>query len=206
MTSKVYNAFRAKMFGPRILLDRVVVRRETEKLIKGLPFESMDALEISGDGWKTLPFKSFRAANYPEHDICACPVENNIFDIVIAEQVFEHLAYPYRAAKNIYASLKAGGYFLISTPFLQQVHNFPIDCSRWTPIGMKYFLDEAGFPIEDTQIGSWGNRGAVKANMRRTTELLKWPPTYNPIFHRLKNDDVFPVQVWALARKPGAVA
>jgi len=38
--------------------------------------------------------------------------------------------------------------------------NLPVDCSRWTPLGMTYFLSEAGCPIEVIKTGSWGNRAA----------------------------------------------
>jgi hypothetical protein len=115
---------------------------------------------------------------------------------VLAEQVFEHLLYPYRAARNVYAMLRPGGYFFISTPFLQKIHNFPVDCSRWTPLGMKYFLADAGFPLETIQTGSWGNRSVIQAT-------LKTPffPYYNRLIHSLTNEEIFPIVVWALARK-----
>jgi SAM-dependent methyltransferase len=197
---QAYRAIRAKtrrqIFGEPCLLDRVVLEQETKKLVDALPASKMDALEVSGERWKAYPFKSLRSADYPDYDICKKPLALESFDLVIAEQVFEHLLYPYRAAKNVYAMLRPGGYFLISTPFLQKIHNFPVDCSRWTPLGMKYFLSETGFPIDAIQSGSWGNRAAVEAN-------LKAPhfPYYNPILHPMKNEEIFPVQVWALARK-----
>jgi SAM-dependent methyltransferase len=201
--SKSFQAYRAirvkirrQMFGEPILLDRLVVERETKELVDALPASTMDAVEVSGTRWKAYPFKSLRSADYPDYDICEKPLALESFDLVIAEQVFEHLLYPYRAAKNVYAMLRPGGYFLISTPFLQKIHDFPVDCSRWTPLGMKYFLSEAGFPIEAIQSGSWGNRAAVKANL-----LLTHFPYYNPIVHSLENEETFPVQVWALARK-----
>jgi SAM-dependent methyltransferase len=192
----IRQVVRRQIFGEPALLDRLVVEAETKKLVEALPTSTMDALEISGVRWKNYPFKSLRSADYPEYDVCEKPLAPEIFDLVIAEQVFEHLLYPYRAVKNVYAMLRPGGYFLISTPFLQKVHNFPVDCSRWTPHGMKYLLSEAGFPLEAIQVGSWGNRSAVKANLISTHF-----PYYNPVVHSLKNEEVFPVQVWALARK-----
>jgi SAM-dependent methyltransferase len=197
---QVYLAIRGKarrqIFGKPLFLDRVILEQETQKLIDALPASKMDALEISGERWKTYPFRSLKSADYPDYDICEKPLALEAFDLVIAEQVFEHLLYPYRAAKNAYAMLRPGGYFLISTPFLQKIHDFPVDCSRWTPLGMKYFLSEAGFPIEAIQSGSWGNRTAVKANL-----LSASFPYYNPLVHSMKNEEIFPVQVWALASK-----
>jgi SAM-dependent methyltransferase len=197
---QAYRAIRGKVrrqiFGEPLLLDRVVLEQETKKLVDALPASKMDALEVSGERWKAYPFKSLRSADYPNYDISEKPLALESFDLVIAKQVFEHLLYPYRAAKNAYAMLRPGGYFLISTPFLQKIHNFPVDCSRWTPLGMKYFLSEAGFPIDAIQSGSWGNRAAVKATL-----LLTHFPYYNPIVHPMKNEEIFPVQVWALAGK-----
>ena len=46
------------------------------------------------------------------------------------------------------------------------LHGYPIDCSRWTELGLKHFLAECGFPIEDFKTGSWGNRASVKASFR----------------------------------------
>ena len=42
-------------------------------------------------------------------------IENNEkFDFIIADNVWEHLKYPYRATKNIYKLLKKNGYFLLT--------------------------------------------------------------------------------------------
>ena len=62
---------------------------------------------------------------------------------------------------------------------------------------MRYFLAECGFDLEETVTGSWGNRKAAKANL-----VVNAFPLYNPLIHRdLTTDPMFPVQVWALARK-----
>jgi SAM-dependent methyltransferase len=130
------------------------------------------------------------------YDVCAEPLARS-FDMIIAEQVFEHLLWPHRAAKNVYEMLRPGGYFLVATPFLQKVHNSPVDCNRWTETGIKYLLADCGFRLADIQTWSWGNRTAAKANLNP-----RQFPFYNPILHRnLENNPLFPVQVWALARR-----
>jgi SAM-dependent methyltransferase len=197
----LYESFRAlrsrlrvKLFGKRIYLDQVVLFPSLDGIIEGLPTSTMDALEISGDRWIKAGFRSFRSANYPEYDVCEKPLPES-FDIIIAEQVFEHLLWPHRAAKNVYAMLRPGGYFLVTTPFLQKKHDFPVDCSRWTEIGMKYLLADAGFDLGHIKTWSWGNRGAARANLNHPYKF----PIYIPKISSLKNDPVFPVQVWALA-------
>ena len=164
------------------------------EMLSELDTSRMDALEISGASWSDFGFKSFESADFPEFDIC-CEVLPRTFDIILAEQVFEHLLWPFRAGRNVFTMLRPGGYFLVTTPFLYRVHEFPVDCSRWTELGMKHFLAECGFEFETIKTGSWGNQKCVKA-------FFKGYIPYNRLIHSLKNEPEFPIHVWALARCP----
>jgi SAM-dependent methyltransferase len=156
---------------------------------------TLDAVEISGaEHWKTFAFKTYTDKHYPHFDICRDELEPASVDLVIADQVFEHLPRPYRAAKNIYAALRPGGHFLILVPFLIRIHREPLDCTRWSEDGLKYFLEEAGFALADVRTGSWGNRACVIANLTG----LFWAPRG---WGSIRNESDFPVNVWALARK-----
>jgi SAM-dependent methyltransferase len=174
---------------------RVVMERETDRLVRQLPVSGFDVLEISGDKWKNFGFHTYRSVHYPDYDVCAGKLDGS-FDLIVAEQVFEHLLWPYRAAQHVYEMLRPAGYFLVTTPFLLRVHEVPIDCSRWTETGMKYLLAEAGFPLDGVITGSWGNRGCASRYLRR-----KGFPGYRPWRDSLQNDPTFPMTVWALARK-----
>jgi SAM-dependent methyltransferase len=181
--------------GPYNQWGRVVMNRETLKLIEGCNPGRLKVLEISGSFWKDrCKFKEYTSAYYPDYKVCESTYGDEKFDLVVAEQVFEHLPWPYRAGRHIYEMLNPGGLFLITTPFLIKVHEEPFDCSRWTPTGMRYFLAECGFPLEKVEAFAWGNRGCVKAS------LARWK-IYQPWRHSLVNDPRFPVSVWALARK-----
>lgn len=172
---------------------RPVMYERCTALIESLDTANIDVLEISaGNQWQTVQFKSFTEANYPKFDICEHVLERQ-FDLIIADQVFEHLLRPNQAAKNIHTMLKPGGHFLITTPFLIKIHAIPNDCTRWTETGLKYFLGECGFPVEDIVTASWGNRSCVKANFHGWARK-GW-------FGSLKNEPDFPVSVWALAKK-----
>ena len=176
-------------------LSRVVMNRTTREWIDALPTDQMDAFEISGCFWKRRvqkPWKSYTEGWYPEFDICAAP-SGKQYDIIFAEQVFEHLAYPYRAVKNVYAMLRPGGYFLTTTPFLFRIHASPIDCTRWTPQGLAFLLEEGGFSPEAIRTDSWGNRQAVRLQLRGRNYCRR--------LHSLKNEPDYPLCVWALARK-----
>lgn len=174
---------------------RVVMNREVEKLIHGLNPSVRSALEVSGTYWSRPGlFKSYRSVDFPEFDICGEPLKER-YDLIIAEQVFEHLLRPYRAGCNVWTMLKPGGVFLVTTPFLLKVHPCPVDCTRWTETGMRYFLAECGFPLEGIQTDSWGSRAVVKANFQRWQIYQSWR-------HSLRNEAEFPIVVWATAKKP----
>jgi SAM-dependent methyltransferase len=167
---------------------------ETQKMIKQLGPHNLKALEISGQHWKEQhEFKEYKSVHYPDFDICN-DVLPELFDIIFAEQVFEHLTRPYQAARNVYSMLEDGGHFLITTPFLLRVHNEPNDCTRWTEEGIRFFLAECGFNLDRIHAGSWGNRACVIANFG------DWM-RYRPKLHSLANEPDFPVVVWALAKK-----
>ena len=173
--------------------SRTVMYRECASVVQKLEPKKLDVLEISaGQVWKQMEFKSYTEVSYPDFDICSMVLPKQ-YDLIIADQVFEHLLWPYRAGKNVYAMLKPGGYFLVTTPFMVKVHDVPVDCSRWTELGMKHLLAECGFPIETIKTDSWGNRACVKANFDSWARR-GW-------FKSLVNEPEFPVSVWALAHK-----
>jgi SAM-dependent methyltransferase len=172
---------------------RVVMNERTDHLVRQISPKPKSVLEISGQRWEGFGFDEYTRVNFPEYDICDEVLETT-YDLIVAEQVFEHLLWPYRAGRNIWEMLNPGGHFLITTPFLIRLHDAPYDCTRWSDIGLKHFLMECGFSSESVQAGSWGNRACVKANFRRWTTYRRW-------IHSLKNERDFPLVVWALARR-----
>lgn len=178
---------------------RQVMDETTRRHVAGLPYAGMSALEISGDKWKSFGFRQYQSADFDTFDICERPLALEAYDIVIAEQVLEHVLWPYRAARHLHQMLKPGGVLVVTTPFLVLVHECPVDCSRWTALGLKHLLAEGGFELSAIETGSWGNRTCARGSLRRV-------PRYVPWYHTLQNDPYYPMVVWAFARKTGAVA
>lgn len=173
---------------------RKVMDAETKKWVDALNPESLEVLEIAGTKWsRTTPFKRYKSVQYPAFDICS-QVLDETFDLIIAEQVFEHLLWPFRGGRNVHAMLKPGGRFLITTPFMIRLHDGPEDCTRWTETGIRYFLAECGFSAKDMRTGSWGNRTCALANFFRWVE-------FDERIHSLANEPDVPVTIWALAQK-----
>lgn len=170
---------------------RKVMNGATQKIVEELSPEKLDVLEISGNAWYRFGFKSYEVASYPDFDICL-NVVNKKYDLIIAEQVFEHIRRPISAARNILEMLKDGGSAIITTPFLLKYHPSPLDLWRWTPNGLRIILEEAGFSVISSS--GWGNRDCVIKN------LDSWQ-VYDPNIHSLHNEEDFPVVVWAHAKK-----
>jgi SAM-dependent methyltransferase len=174
---------------------RIVMYRRCFAFIADLGPETLDTLEISaGPHWtREFRFRSYTGTSYPDFDICSQTLPAR-FDLIIADQVFEHLKWPYRAARNVLAMLRPGGYFVVTVPFLVRVHRSPTDCSRWTAEGLSYFLQECGFDAAGIRTDSWGNRACLKAN------LTTW--SKRGLLGSLANEPDFPLVVWAFAQRP----
>jgi len=176
------------------------MNQRTLALVESLDVRALDTLEVSGgknSRWRDLPFRSYRSADFPDFDICSLPLQREAFDLIIAEQVFEHVVNPWRAAMNTFDMLRPGGRVLVTTPFLISIHNEPTDCTRWTPMGLASLLASVGFDRESMHVDSWGNRKCVVANFNH------WR-VYWPGVHSLANEPAFPVVVWAFAQRPAA--
>jgi len=179
---------------------RVVMNRAVRQFVAGLPRHAMDVLEVSGSSWSdpAFGFRSYRSLAYPEYDLCAAPFAAEFCDLVILEQVLEHVRRPHRAVANALAMLRPGGRLLVNTPFLLKVHPCPLDLYRWTEEGLYTLLEDAGFTAIATD--SWGNRQCLAADMQPG---MSWT-YYDPAVHSLENERQFPIVVWAFAQKPGA--
>ena len=182
-------------------INRIVMQRSSRKWLNALPLAEMDVAEISGKWGQMFQFRSYSRFRFPKYDICEGPFLDEggavrQFDLIIANQVWEHLERPYRATCNVLEMVRQGGYFWIATPFFIPYHGAPVDCSRWSARGLKNLLIEAGFPEAHIQAEQWGNRATARRNMEE-----KWPPKHAPETDDLTNDPEFPICAWALARK-----
>lgn len=177
------------------------MNQKIEEFVRSLDWSRIDCLEISGSGSQgRYNFRSYRTAQYPEYDVCDRPLDNAQFDLVIAEQVLEHVLRPDRAVANVYQMLRPGGIFVVSTPFLVKIHEEPLDLHRWTERGMRQLLEVAGFTVLSTS--SWGNRKCLLADMRPGVE---WTD-YKAGVHSLENEPQFPIVVWAFGKKSNSEA
>ena len=177
---------------------RIVMDREVERLLRALGPAGLDAAEISGSGRSHLGWQSFTRLDYPDFDLVH-PRQVGQFDVVVCEQVLEHVTQPFTAVATLAQLVRPGGHVLVSVPFLLRVHEAPIDAWRFSPTGVRLLLESSG--LEVLEVASWGNPWCVRAN------LLEWAPFswHHRLLSRrsLANHPDTPLVVWALARATG---
>jgi hypothetical protein len=175
--------------------QRVVMNDTVRRHLESLDPSTKAAAEISGDAHAGEGWRRFESLNYPDFDLCD-PTPSGPYDVVICEQVLEHVVNPFEAARNLRLLCKPGGHVIVTSPFLIRVHELPLyglkDYWRFTPRGLRLLLEGAG--LEVTSVGSWGNRLCVWGNLERWSAYRRWLP--------LSNRRDTPVQVWAFARNP----
>lgn len=176
--------------------QRVAMNRAADRRIASLDPSQCTAAEISGDNHAGRPWKGYTSLNYPEFDLCEPLSEAGTYDVVICEQVLEHVVEPIAAVDNLRRLCAPGGQAIVSTPFLIKVHELPeygmLDYWRFTPRGLRLLLERAGLVVEE--MGAWGNRQCVAGNLRVWSAYRPW--------HSLHNEADVPVQIWAFARNP----
>jgi SAM-dependent methyltransferase len=173
--------------------QRVVLNAAVDRHLRSLDPRSRTAVEISGDAHAGRPWKRFESLSYPDFDLCAPLGDRGEFDVVICEQVIEHVPDPCAAAANLRRLCAPGGHVIVSTPFLIRVHELwgMEDYWRFTPRGLRTLLERAGLAVDT--VGSWGNRGSIAGNLDGWPAYRRW--------HSLRDEPDLPVQVWAFARR-----
>lgn len=180
--------------------NRVVYKREATRIFHELGPSDKTCAEISGGFGRGFGFKSYEEFHFPDHDICKDAFRDDQgrlrkFDMIVADQVWEHLDRPYAATRNVLKMLNKGGHFYVCVPFYVRYHLFPVDCSRWSARGLKNLLIECGFEEEKIHSDQWGNLEVARQDCG-----MKFSK-YDREKNSLENDPKFPVVAWALAQK-----
>lgn len=184
-----------------VSLNRVEMQKSSRRMIRSLGTESLDVAEVSGKWGRMFDFRSYQSFRYPKWDVCAGPYRDDNdkvmkFDLILANQVWEHLDRPYAATRNVRRMLRKGGHFWLAVPFYIPFHAAPMDNSRWSARGLKNLLIECGFEEGEIRAKQWGNRNAALRNMEE-----KWPPAFAEDSDSLENDPEMPICAWAIARR-----
>lgn len=180
-------------------INRIIMQKTSRQWLKALDPAKLDAAEISGAWGESSGFRTFQSFYYPKWDPCLGPFRDDSgkvmkFDVILANQVWEHIDRPYAATRNVYKMLRKGGWFWLAVPFFIPYHAVPVDCSRWSARGLRNLLIETGFDETTIRSAQWGNRAAAGRNLEQP-----WPPEANG--DDLTNDPNFPLVAWAMGQK-----
>lgn len=85
-------------------------------------------------------------------DVQKLPVRDGVADLVLATGLIEHVEDDRAVLQEVVRILRPGGYVHIELPFLQQYHEDPIDCRRFTVQGLERELRRVG--LEPVRSGS----------------------------------------------------
>jgi SAM-dependent methyltransferase len=77
-------------------------------------------------------------------------VKDNFADTIISLSVMEHLCEPQIFLNESYRILKKDGTIILGVPWMWWIHEAPHDYFRYTPYGLKYMFEKAGY--KDIQV------------------------------------------------------
>jgi SAM-dependent methyltransferase len=135
--------------------------------------------------------------SYPPYDLHTISTHfKDEFDFFLFNQTIEHLYNPFEAVKQIYETLKPGGYVFTSVPTLNIPHMTPIHFNGFTPMGLAMLFKTANFEV--VEIGQWGNFDYIQ----RLWGNHEWPG-YNTLQNNnfVSNEERNVCQCWILAKK-----
>ena len=168
--SKIESFFNYPKYG--------FMRNQVNKFMElNFSYKKTKGLKVLDVGAGDKPYKKyFNNANYESCDskealeeinlsknqehTFYCDITKNIprndetYDIVVCNQVFEHINEPQKAANEIYRVLKKNGEFYMSVPQCQGVHMEPHNYFNFLNYGIKYILLKSNF--KDIQIKALG--------------------------------------------------
>lgn len=142
------------------------------------------------------------APSYPEINIEErTPYTDESYDIVICDQVFEHLKKPWQAVKEIHRILKPNGLAICTSVFI-----YPYHCNggwkdyyRYSPDGFRaLFEDYFDVLVAD----GWGSAELVKLAYNHSNRGVDGsaPIPIQDVFS-MKRDATNHIMTWCLARK-----
>jgi len=130
------------------------------------------------------------APNWPEVDIQHLhQYKDDNFDVVVIDQILEHVADPKSAINEIFRILRKGGTCICATPFLIKIHGNYGDYWRFAELGLRQLFSQ----YSEVEVFGWGNRFTLATTMysgwldclttkRRLRALIhcepEWPLVY----------------------------
>lgn len=75
----------------------------------------------------------------------ALPFADESVDLIVTQEVFEHVPDPFQAMREVHRVLRRGGSAFVQLPFIIGYHPCPQDYWRFTEHGIRQLAEQAGF-------------------------------------------------------------
>jgi SAM-dependent methyltransferase len=108
--------------------------------------------------WDTIDIFESPNLTYSTTDPYRFPIPDDSYDVVFAANVLEHVPAIWRWIKEVARVCKTGGRVITINPVNWAFHQFPVDCWRAYPDGMKALYDDAGLDVELSKAESLESR------------------------------------------------
>lgn len=99
----------------------------------------------------------------PTIDVCASaerlPFPDGIFDLVVSQELIEHVRDPFRAMQEMRRVLKKGGAVYCQVPFIIGYHPGPTDFWRFTREGIRELVEKADLECHELAIAVGAGTG-----------------------------------------------
>lgn len=141
------------------------------------------------------------SVNYPEYALPSTGLPSGCFDLILCDQVLEHVkGSPWLVADELRRLLSPGGVCLLTTVFMMPLHPYPSDFLRYSSESLvDIFVNDE---ISNWGSGAWGNRAVWMLS-----ELgYRWEPVpknvRNPIFRlATMNEPGAEIATWIVFQK-----
>ena len=145
-----------------------------------------------------FPTVVWETRRYPQYDVTKESSYEQNWDVIVTDQVLEHVLQPWEAIRLIGKHTRQMA--VITVPFLIGIHNSPHDYWRMTPKAI-YELAQPYFPHIDIQ--TWGTPKANNwhAIYNRTSRLLAAVPETELEDELNQNNTGKPFVIWAILKK-----
>ncbi|MHA2427312.1 MAG: class I SAM-dependent methyltransferase [Candidatus Hermodarchaeia archaeon] len=103
------------------------------------------------------------------------PIETDQYDLVICNQVLEHVPQPQLIINELFRVLKADGELWLTAPLYYEEHGMPDDYFRFTKSGLLLIIESAGFKVKEID---WleGYFGTLSYELRKAARELPLDP------------------------------
>lgn len=122
----------------------------------------------------------------PTVHVCASaeylPFPDEAFNLVLSQEVLEHVRDPFQAMREMKRVLKKGGILYCQVPFVIGYHPGPTDFWRFTKEGIATLIEQAGLTCKEVKIAVGSGTGLYRITVEfiAVSAARLWSALYKP--------------------------